>query len=75
LLDQIPLQHDIYREGIKEREDNKRERGDYLRETIISTVSIRETINQGMAIIQGNKVYWLPPIFLIEQSLAVISSN
>ena len=41
LLDQIPLQLDIYREGIKEREDNKRERGDYLRETIISTVSIK----------------------------------
>ena len=35
----------------------------------------RGMINQGMAIIQGNMVYWLPPISVREQSSAVICSS
>ena len=35
---------------------------------------LREMINQEMAIIQGNMVYWLPPVFVREQSSAITSN-
>ena len=81
MLDQIPLQLDMYREGIKGREDDERWGGVIIRGRQLFQMFpskgdnySREMINQEMAIIRGNMVYWLPPIFVKEQSSAITSN-
>ena len=81
MLDQIPRQLDMHREGIKGREDGERRGGVIIQGRQLFQMFpskgdnySREMINQEMAIIRGNMVYWLPPIFVKEQSSAITSN-